>query len=754
MKIRFSSYQLKLMILSIIIGTLPVIILGSYAYYNSSRTVQEKVNISNEQLLLQTKLQVEQMLKTVDNSATQLLQSSLMTGIFDKEITNYDFQLVRDLYKSISVLQSYEYGIEEVYLYSMNQNWLLTSAGLNEYSDPAFIPQLQLFSSSYLGSFWTGMPGDTEHIYYVKKYPFNAINPTGIICVVLNSSKVTGGDHVFNKNMGSTFIIDEHANIVVHNESALVGTSMSNVSYLEPMFDSDEEEGQYVSNDSGTKVTVTYRKSAYNQWTYISVVSNNIIKAESSKIGWLTLIVCVTIMIITILVSWIGSKNMYKPIKKIYNDLLRLPTLFERNKSHGELATIGEGVNYLIENQSIIMEQLQGQQGQLKEFYVQKLFSGTIKGSAFEEQLHLYHIEKRWQSMSVVAIQIDTLQGTRYEESNRDLLMFAINNIVSELVLSEQRLVPIIYNDYQVTLIGSEEQGASFNNSIFAMYSEIQNAIYQYLDIKVSVGISRAFTSFDEVQQALREAKSALHYRIGLGQEAILFIEDVQPEKEDWLRFPHEQEQALCDAMRTGDQAEADQALDELLKELFQPNTEIHDYQLKLMRLIIGLLRFGQEMNLSMRDGSVDQSALLQTLFKFRDIHEIKVWLQEQIIHPYIVEINKRRDNQHKHISEAIIEMIEGGYDTELTLEDCAARINYHPHYVSRVFRQETGVNFGEYLIQYRIEIAKKWLKESDIKVGEIAERLCYNNSANFIRSFRKIVGKTPGQYREEASWS
>jgi AraC-like DNA-binding protein len=89
-------------------------------------------------------------------------------------------------------------------------------------------------------------------------------------------------------------------------------------------------------------------------------------------------------------------------------------------------------------------------------------------------------------------------------------------------------------------------------------------------------------------------------------------------------------------------------------------------------------------------------------------------------------------------------------FDSELTLEGCSSRINYHPHYVSRVFRQETGTNFGEYLTQYRIEMAKKWLKMTNMKISEIAECLKYNNSANFIRSFRKTVGMTPGQYREE----
>ncbi|GIO14387.1 hypothetical protein J19TS2_39420 [Cohnella xylanilytica] len=103
-------------------------------------------------------------------------------------------------------------------------------------------------------------------------------------------------------------------------------------------------------------------------------------------------------------------------------------------------------------------------------------------------------------------------------------------------------------------------------------------------------------------------------------------------------------------------------------------------------------------------------------------------------------------------ISEAVIGPIRREFDTNLTLESCSARINYHPHYVSRMFRKETGVNFGEYLTQYRIEMAKRWLRESDLKIGEIAERLQTNNAANFIRSFRKIVGITPGRYREQGS--
>jgi AraC-like DNA-binding protein len=51
-------------------------------------------------------------------------------------------------------------------------------------------------------------------------------------------------------------------------------------------------------------------------------------------------------------------------------------------------------------------------------------------------------------------------------------------------------------------------------------------------------------------------------------------------------------------------------------------------------------------------------------------------------------------------------------------------------------------------LSQYRLQVAKDWLINTDMTIKEIAERLQYSNSHNFIRSFRKSEGITPGQYR------
>ncbi|MFC0211966.1 cache domain-containing protein [Paenibacillus chartarius] len=429
MRFRSSSYLLKLMLFSILVGTIPVILLGTFAYYNSSRAVQDKVNESNKQLLQQMQMRVEQTLRTIDNSATQLLQSPVVTGAFDQPLTNHDFELVHELYKGISLIQTYELGIKDVYLYSLDKKWIVSGEGVNEYSSPEFRPQLEQFSRGEAGSFWTTGPDDLR-IYFVKKYPFNAVNPKGMICVVLSSNVMKDMVPDQNGKLGNTFILDRHFQIIDHRDRTQLGGSMAGQPFLQPLLDTEQAFGQYAAELNGEKVTVTYRKSSYNGWSYVSVASNEQVNEQNKIIGWITLLACMAILLVTLILAWFGSKRMYSPIQSIYTALTSIPSSIDEGKPSGELQVIGERVDYLIKNQSLIMNELKGQQVQLKEFFMHKLFDGTIHPADFEAKLSLYDVEQPWPAMCVLAVQIDTLKDTRFEETDRDLLMFAINNMV------------------------------------------------------------------------------------------------------------------------------------------------------------------------------------------------------------------------------------------------------------------------------------------------------------------------------------
>lgn len=123
---------------------------------------------------------------------------------------------------------------------------------------------------------------------------------------------------------------------------------------------------------------------------------------------------------------------------------------------------------------------------------------------------------------------------------------------------------------------------------------------------------------------------------------------------------------------------------------------------------------------------------------------------EEQICPPEARVLEEEsRETRSKTIVREIIQMVHEEYDTDLTLEKCAGRLNLHANYIWRLMRSEMNTTFREYLSQYRLKMAKRWLEETDMPIGEIAEKLTYNNAANFIRYFKKLEGVTPGQYRE-----
>ena len=76
--------------------------------------------------------------------------------------------------------------------------------------------------------------------------------------------------------------------------------------------------------------------------------------------------------------------------------------------------------------------------------------------------------------------------------------------------------------------------------------------------------------------------------------------------------------------------------------------------------------------------------------------------------------------------------------------------VNISPYYFSKVFKEECGLNFIEYLTNIRIDKAKELLEKSNLSIKEICVSCGYTDPNYFSRSFKKNVGVTPTEYKEK----
>ena len=100
-------------------------------------------------------------------------------------------------------------------------------------------------------------------------------------------------------------------------------------------------------------------------------------------------------------------------------------------------------------------------------------------------------------------------------------------------------------------------------------------------------------------------------------------------------------------------------------------------------------------------------------------------------------------------IAQAIRHMHRHLYEP-LTVQDVAAAVGLSPSHFSREFKTRTGYSPYEYIILRRIDRAKYLLTSTRQSVSEIAYATGYNSEENFIHSFRRQVGVTPGMFRKD----
>ena len=92
---------------------------------------------------------------------------------------------------------------------------------------------------------------------------------------------------------------------------------------------------------------------------------------------------------------------------------------------------------------------------------------------------------------------------------------------------------------------------------------------------------------------------------------------------------------------------------------------------------------------------------------------------------------------------------IERNYDKNISLKAASKVACLSPKYLSRIFKENTGMGFNEYKLSIKTERAKKLLKNTGYNINQIAFKLGYMNPESFLRLFKKFTGLTPTEYRK-----
>lgn len=120
------------------------------------------------------------------------------------------------------------------------------------------------------------------------------------------------------------------------------------------------------------------------------------------------------------------------------------------------------------------------------------------------------------------------------------------------------------------------------------------------------------------------------------------------------------------------------------------------------------------------------------------------------ILEEQLIPLKKKEEVSNRYVQTAI-EYIEGHYpDADFSLGALAEYMSVSEGHISRLFKAETDLSINNYLTRYRIRKAMDYLKDVQVKVYEVAEKVGYQDIAYFSNTFKKLVGKNPSDYQSK----
>ncbi|MDF2659483.1 MAG: transcriptional regulator, AraC family [Paenibacillus sp.] len=751
MKSRSPRFLIRLMVISILVGTIPVLALGSFAYYFFSSKIQKQVDLHNVQLLTETELRLEQLFMTIDFYVTQLANSPLLQDAADWELSNRRFQSFQELSVQLSRLQSFEMGISDVFYVNFTNKWVIDNRGTAGLPDRADRDLLASYAASNRSSYWMSEGSDGEvrgrSVLLIKKTPLTSLSPSGVLGIRIpryeleKRIQATGGSDV-------QLIANASFDVLAKTQGTLLLGEGLSPEFAERVTKALEGAPSAIVRYNEQYFTVV-KKSNYNGWYYFSFYSNAEITKDSRTIRWITLLACVGVLLLTLLAATIMNRRVYVPIRRLY-EAAGGQSITGKGNRPDEFQLIGTRIESLISVQDRMNDQIRGQALQLRELFLFKLLLGEVNPSEVEQKAQFYQLDFKWKQMKVIAVQFSDWKQSKYEDKDWERLMFALSNIMCELTPGDRRLEPIIIGQYQIMIVGTDlEDVEAFRESMVMFANHLKESVHLYLGLTTMVGVSKPYARLLDTHRAFREASESLKHRSVTEEQSLFFFGDLFPGRDVRVKYPAALEKQLFQAVSELDRTGAQTALRGITKWLLAENVNYRELQLHLVRILIGLVGDSLYSEEPLRGLMQGNKTVFEQLFELDAIDDIEVWFEERVLTPLMNWREEQSQRQYKIITEQMLKLVHERYDSELTLEKCAEQLNFHPDYLRRVFRRGVGVNFSDYLGEYRLNLSKELLKNTEMTIAEIAQKMNYQNSQNFIRYFKKTVGITPGQFRE-----
>ncbi len=748
----------RLFLMMFLVIIIPTIILMSINYYQTKTFIEDEAKLSNHQIVKQAKVAMDSIISQTERISSQVaIDSGTQQLIFD-EINTADYQnyqVLDDVYNMMLNFQKGTQYIDEIAIYKIDSDLLISTS---ETVSPAvivktkeYLEKLTLNAPMKLwvepnasGVYWEQLSA----FHFVRFIYSNGDDLAGFVVIKLKSNDF---DRLINemyiKDDGMLFIADQTGKLILTSQPAY-----RNIVDLKLNFDWFNQIENYKEVElDGQQYFLSLVTSDYNHWKYISIIDKAEIQSKLNIIRNNTIILLAFFFVASIILSFGMSKGIYNPIQLIKTSLEGGEEKKLRNNfllGESEFMSINKEISSLLDD-------LKAQKIKQHD-YEDRLDILQQKHSMTDRKLHKYNFYR-------------LLKGEEVDE--KDLIQQPINYdntastyrmVIIELLNSHQghETIEVLRSTIEegvISTYGQENIVEYFFESDSRMvlllkgYADklVEDKVKQHLVLEsIHLMVYSDSITFDEIRKSYEHLLKVLKYCLITAQTGIVYDGDFEY-NESIKRLPYDYQTYLNNSLRASSLEECKTIIIELervIKSDFYFASNYSFYYRDVLNTIIGFLYEIQYIK------SNDMKEITESFSdfekRFKSINDATDWTLKFITNVFGFVKEAPNADKNSMISQCI-RIIEDEYMKDISLNEVADRLFISVPYLSKQFKEVTGINFKDYVTSYKIEKAKQLLLSTKSTVSEVALQVGYNSSLQLVRMFKKLENITPTEYRK-----
>ena len=559
-------------------------------------------------------------------------------------------------------------------------------------------------------------------------------SPGSVLIMVKEETIIRMMRSVSETYNGDFFILDHQGNRLV----SLRDTSYSHSDDFNKMISGldTSKPGSGIYRIGGESYIVSHDVSDKNGWQYVSLIPVAETLQDIRTIQHNTVFLFILILLLEILVIYVSIRKNYRPIKGLVS-FARNMFLPNEQTTMNEIDTIRFALDQLSSDNSKLDERVRSTLPIMRDNLLFELVSGHFTTwEAFGREAAPYGLSFHYPFIMVAVISCET--GDEPISSAAEYCRMKENELPEGL---QGYFFKSIYNQ-EIILICSGEQ----DNQLKAYLGGLQQELDERAGICSLVGIGAPESSPEGVHLSyLQAVRAAEHLRIRK-QYSVLVFDEIVVQQTRTVSYFAEQLQSLELFILKNDICAVESVLERIIDYISNDGTPPHMVRMVYLNtisvILSGLDRFRQ-----------DDRRLLQlseAAFHHRYTIEQMAGILRESCDKLCDFIRSTLPPSRTVSIEEILAFIEQeGMNPDFSLQLIADHFGMSLSNFSYYFKKTMGQNFKVYIDRLRIQKSIELLRNTDETLESISQQTGYSNTSSFIRSFKKNVGTTPGQYRD-----